>query len=49
LHAAERSRSSAEPGVINDFWFLVEKGTPGFVPTKVEHKIALRAVQNADR
>jgi glutaryl-CoA dehydrogenase len=28
--------------------FLVEKGTPGFVATKMEHKIALRAVQNAD-
>jgi glutaryl-CoA dehydrogenase len=28
--------------------FLVEKGTPGFVPTKMEGKIALRAVQNAD-
>jgi glutaryl-CoA dehydrogenase len=28
--------------------FLVEKGTDGFVPTKMEHKIALRAVQNAD-
>jgi glutaryl-CoA dehydrogenase len=28
--------------------FLVEKGTPGFVPTKMERKIALRAVQNAD-
>jgi glutaryl-CoA dehydrogenase len=28
--------------------FLVEKGTPGFTATKMEHKIALRAVQNAD-
>jgi glutaryl-CoA dehydrogenase len=28
--------------------FLVQKGTPGFVATKMEHKIALRAVQNAD-
>src|SRR3954468_4347805 len=28
--------------------FLVEKDTDGFVPTKMEHKIALRAVQNAD-
>ena len=28
--------------------FLVEKGTPGFKPTKMQHKIALRAVQNAD-
>jgi len=28
--------------------FLVEKGTPGFVATKMQHKIALRAVQNAD-
>jgi glutaryl-CoA dehydrogenase len=28
--------------------FLVENGTPGFVATKMQHKIALRAVQNAD-
>jgi glutaryl-CoA dehydrogenase len=28
--------------------FLVEKGTPGFQATKMTHKIALRAVQNAD-
>jgi glutaryl-CoA dehydrogenase len=28
--------------------FLVEKGAPGFTPTKMEHKIALRAVQNAE-
>jgi glutaryl-CoA dehydrogenase len=28
--------------------FVVEKGTPGFTATKIEHKIALRAVQNAD-
>ncbi len=28
--------------------FLVEKGTPGFETSKMEHKIALRAVQNAD-
>jgi glutaryl-CoA dehydrogenase len=28
--------------------FLVEKGTPGFKATKMTHKIALRAVQNAD-
>jgi glutaryl-CoA dehydrogenase len=28
--------------------FLVEKGTPGFAPTKMTHKIALRAVQSAD-
>jgi glutaryl-CoA dehydrogenase len=28
--------------------FLVEKGTPGFEATKMEHKIALRCVQNAD-
>ncbi len=28
--------------------FLVGKGTPGFTPRKMEHKIALRAVQNAD-
>jgi glutaryl-CoA dehydrogenase len=28
--------------------FVVEKGTPGFVATKIEGKIALRTVQNAD-
>jgi glutaryl-CoA dehydrogenase len=28
--------------------FVVEKGTPGFVATKIEHKMALRTVQNAD-
>jgi glutaryl-CoA dehydrogenase len=28
--------------------FLVTKGTVGFTATKMEHKIALRAVQNAD-
>jgi glutaryl-CoA dehydrogenase len=28
--------------------FVVEKGTPGFAATKIENKIALRAVQNAD-
>jgi glutaryl-CoA dehydrogenase len=28
--------------------FLIEKGTPGFETTKMEHKIALRCVQNAD-
>jgi glutaryl-CoA dehydrogenase len=28
--------------------FLVEKGTPGFTPTKMKHKIALRVVQNAE-
>lgn len=27
--------------------FLVEKGTPGFVPEKMKNKIALRVVQNA--
>ena len=27
--------------------FLVEKDTPGFTTEKMEHKIALRAVQNA--
>jgi alkylation response protein AidB-like acyl-CoA dehydrogenase len=26
----------------------VRKGTPGFTPTKIENKIALRCVQNAD-
>ena len=28
--------------------FVVEKGTPGFAATKIEGKIALRTVQNAD-
>ncbi|HEY0537453.1 MAG TPA: acyl-CoA dehydrogenase family protein [Actinoallomurus sp.] len=28
--------------------FVVEKGTSGFTATKIEHKIALRTVQNAD-
>jgi glutaryl-CoA dehydrogenase len=28
--------------------FVVEKGTPGFTATKIENKIALRIVQNAD-
>jgi glutaryl-CoA dehydrogenase len=28
--------------------FVVEKGTPGFRPTKIENKMALRIVQNAD-
>jgi alkylation response protein AidB-like acyl-CoA dehydrogenase len=28
--------------------FIVRKGTPGFTPTKIENKIALRCVQNAD-
>jgi glutaryl-CoA dehydrogenase len=28
--------------------FVVEKGTPGFQATKIENKIALRSVQNAD-
>ena len=28
--------------------FIVRKGTQGFVTTKIENKIALRSVQNAD-
>ncbi|HEX5116774.1 MAG TPA: acyl-CoA dehydrogenase family protein [Pseudonocardiaceae bacterium] len=28
--------------------FVVERGTPGFTTTKIEHKIALRTTQNAD-
>lgn len=28
--------------------FLVEKGTPGFLPTKIKGKLALRALPNAD-
>lgn len=28
--------------------FVMDKGTPGFVATKIENKIALRIVQNAD-
>jgi glutaryl-CoA dehydrogenase len=32
----------------NVLGFVVEKDTPGFVATRIEHKIALRTVQNAD-
>jgi glutaryl-CoA dehydrogenase len=32
----------------NVLGFVVEKDTPGFVATKIENKIALRTVQNAD-
>lgn len=28
--------------------FIVEKGTPGFSPVKIEHKIAFRIVENAE-
>ncbi|BDZ47505.1 hypothetical protein GCM10025866_34140 [Naasia aerilata] len=28
--------------------FLVEKGTPGFAATRIENKVSLRSVQNAD-
>jgi glutaryl-CoA dehydrogenase len=28
--------------------FVVEKGTPGFVPVKIEHKMAFRIVENAE-
>jgi acyl-CoA oxidase len=28
--------------------FIVRKGTPGFTATKIDNKIALRCVQNAD-
>lgn len=28
--------------------FVVEKGTPGFIATKIQHKLALRALPNAD-
>lgn len=28
--------------------FIVRKGTPGFTATKIENKVALRSVQNAD-
>jgi glutaryl-CoA dehydrogenase len=28
--------------------FVVEKGTPGFTATKIQHKLALRALPNAD-
>ncbi|MGO1052173.1 acyl-CoA dehydrogenase family protein [Crossiella sp. CA198] len=28
--------------------FVVERGTPGFTATRIEHKVALRTVQNAD-
>ena len=37
---------SSETGQVNAF--IVKKGTPGFKTTKIENKIALRVVQNAD-
>ncbi|KAF5832892.1 acyl-CoA dehydrogenase/oxidase [Dunaliella salina] len=37
---------SSESGQVNAF--IVRKGTPGFKATKIENKIALRCVQNAD-
>eukprot|EP00887_Chlorella_sp_A99_P006329 scaffold3.g6329.t1 len=37
---------SAESGQVNAF--LVRKGNPGYRATKIENKIALRCVQNAD-
>jgi glutaryl-CoA dehydrogenase len=36
----------AEDGRVKGF--VVEKDTPGFTATRIEHKIALRTVQNAD-
>ncbi|RMZ53518.1 hypothetical protein APUTEX25_003340 [Auxenochlorella protothecoides] len=37
---------SSETGQVNAF--IVRKGNPGFRATKIEHKISLRCVQNAD-
>lgn len=37
---------SSEDHQVNSF--IVRKGTPGFTATKIENKIALRCVQNAD-
>lgn len=37
---------NSESGEVN--CFIVKKGTPGFKATKIENKIALRCVQNAD-
>ena len=37
---------SSESGQVN--CFIVKKGTPGFRATKIENKISLRCVQNAD-
>lgn len=37
---------SSETGQVN--CFVVKKGTPGFSAAKIENKIALRCVQNAD-
>ncbi|GFH27402.1 Ig-like domain-containing protein [Haematococcus lacustris] len=37
---------SSESGQVNAF--IVRKGAAGFKPTKIENKIALRCVQNAD-
>lgn len=39
------ARSSVD-GQVNAF--IVRKNTPGFTPTKIDNKIALRCVQNAD-
>jgi glutaryl-CoA dehydrogenase len=39
------ARDTDDGGVLG---FVVEKGTPGFTATRIEHKMALRIVQNAD-
>jgi len=41
-----RTKPNPNPQQVN--CFIVKKGTPGFKATKIENKIALRCVQNAD-
>ena len=59
LNGAKRWIGNATFADLNVIWardeaddqvkgFVVEKGTPGFTATKIERKLALRTVQNAD-
>ncbi len=59
LNGAKRWIGNATFADLNVIWardeaddevkgFVVEKGTPGFTATKIERKLALRIVQNAD-
>jgi glutaryl-CoA dehydrogenase len=59
LNGAKRWIGNATFADLNVIWardvaddqvkgFVVEKGTPGFAATKIERKLALRTVQNAD-
>jgi len=60
LNGAKRWIGNATFADLNIIWarnegdgevkgFVVEKGTPGFVARKIERKLALRTVQNADK